>query len=254
MGELFLKRAITVLGELRRAREEIDQLRGLTTGQVAVALSSAAQISLFPHTLEPFRKRYPEVSLVVRDGLFPTIEPQLKDGDLDFYVGPLPELAPAKEFVIEKLFDNTRIILGRRGHPLAKARSLRELADARWIGTSVTVERGAEFNPLFERYGLARPVVEMHMTSALAITLAAAHSDLLILVPEQWRDFAPVAEKLTVFPIQEPLAAPPICIVTRARLPLTPAAQFFADLFRRASLYHLRARDKRRKPAARAAR
>ena len=251
MGELFLKRATTVLGELRRAREEIDQVRGLTTGKVDIALSSAAQISLFPHTLEPFRKRYPDVSLVIRDGLFPNIEPLLKDGEIDFYVGPLPELAPAKEFIVEKLFDNTRMVLGRKGHPLAKARSLRDLADARWIGTSVTVERGAEFSPIFERYGLAKPVVEMHLMSTLAITLAAAHSDLLILVPEQWLNFAPVAEKLTVFPIQEPLPAAPICIVTRARLPLTPAAQFFADLFRRASLYYLRERqEKRRKRPA----
>src|ERR1700759_3115736 len=63
MGELFLNRAITVLGELRRAREEIDQMRGVTGGQVSIALSSAAQIALFPSALPQFRKRYPDVML-----------------------------------------------------------------------------------------------------------------------------------------------------------------------------------------------
>lgn len=242
MGELFLARAVTVLGEVQRAREEIDQARGMTTGHVAIALSSAAQIALFPKTLQAFRKRYPDVLLRVRDGLFPTVETRLKEGKLDFYVGPLPEFAPAKEFIVEKLFDNARVILGRRSHPLAQARSLADLADARWIATSVMVDSGAELGPVFERHGLPKPVVEMHLESSLAITLAAAHSDLLIMAPEQWLDLPLAAEQLEAFAIAEPLPASPICIVTRARLPLTPAAQFLADLFRRASIQYVRAR------------
>ncbi len=242
MGELFLKRAVTVQSELRRAREEIDQVRGVATGHVACALSSAAQISLFPHALPAFRKRYPDVSLNVQDGLFPAIEGELKDGELDFYVGPLPELALAKEFIVEKLFDNTRVILGRRGHPLAKARHLAELVGAGWISTSVTVDSSAELGPLFERYGLPPPVVEMHARAGVTLFPAVANTDLLIMVPEQWLSFPLTTAHLMPFRILEPLPAPPICIVTRSRLPLTPAAQFLADLFRRASLHHLRAR------------
>jgi DNA-binding transcriptional LysR family regulator len=241
MGELFVRRATTVLTEIQRARDEIEQARGLSTGQVAVALSSAAQISLFPRTLEAFRKRYPEVHLRVRDGLFPTIETALKGGELDFYVGPLPEHAPAKDFIVEKLFDNTRVVLGRRGHPLARARALKELAGARWIGTSVTVDSGAELGPVFQRYGLPEPIVDMHL-SGFAVTFAAANSDLLIMVPKQWLEFSLASERLVVFDIQEPLPASPICLVTRARLPLTPAALHFADLFRRASQNYQRTR------------
>jgi LysR family transcriptional regulator of abg operon len=243
MGELFLKRAVTVLGELRRAREEIDQARGMTTGEVSVALSTAAQISLLPHALPAFRKRYSDVSINIRDGLFPAVEARLKEGELDFYVGPLPELAPAKEFVVEKLFDNTRVILGRRDHPLAKAKSLAALTDARWISTSVTVDSGAELGPVFERYGLPRPVIELHASAGVSLMPTVAKSDLLLMVPEQWLSFALGSEDLAVFQILEPLPAPPICIVTRARLPLTPAAQHFADLFRRAGLSYVRGRE-----------
>jgi LysR family transcriptional regulator, regulator of abg operon len=185
--------------------------------------------------------------LSISDGLFPAIETRLKDGELDFYVGPLPELAPAKEFIVEKLFDNTRVILGRDGHPLAKARSLADLADARWIATSVMVDSSAELGPLFERYGLPTPIIDMHVTSGVALMQVVANSDLLIMVPEQWLNFSLASEHLSVFRILEPLPAPPICIVTRARLPLTPAAQYFADLFRRASLHYLRQRRDQKK-------
>ena len=51
----------------------------------------------------------------------------LLDGSMDFYVGPAPARVPG-ELRVEKLFDNTRVILGRKGHPLAQAKSLRELA------------------------------------------------------------------------------------------------------------------------------
>jgi DNA-binding transcriptional LysR family regulator len=250
MGELFLRRANTVLSELQRAREEIDQARGQTTGHVAVALSTAAQIALFPHAIAAFRPRYPEVTLSIRDGLFPRIEASLKDGEIDFYVGPLPEFSPPKDFVVEKLFDNTRVILARKGHPLENARSLSELTGARWISTSVTLDSGAELGPLFERQGLPKPAFDMHATSGVTMIPAVANSDLLIMVPQQWLDFTLLTNQVSVLPIAEPLAAAPICIVTRARLPLTPAALFFADLFRRAGLHHLRALEARRRKTA----
>jgi DNA-binding transcriptional LysR family regulator len=247
MGDLFLQRAKTVLSELQRAREEIDQARGVATGHVTVALSTAAQIALFPHAIAAFRPKYPEVTLSIRDGLFPRIEADLKDGEIDFYVGPLPEFAPAKEFVVEKLFDNTRVILARKGHPLANARSLAELTGARWISTSVTLDSGAELGPLFERQGLPQPVFDMHATSGVTMIPAVANSDLLIMVPQQWLHFTLFTEHVIVLPIEERLPAAPICIVTRSRLPLTPAAQFFADLFRRAALHHMRALEGRQR-------
>lgn len=245
MGELFRKRAVAVLGELRRAREEIDQARGRATGQVTVALSSAAQISLLPHALSAFRKQYPEVRLNIRDGLFPTIETRLRDGDIDFYVGPLPEFTPTKELLVEKLFENTRVVLGRQGHPLGKARTLAELGEARWIATSVTADSGAELEPLFERHGLPKPIVEMHLAAGLALAPAVASTDLLIMVPEQWLSLPLAAEHLMAFDLAEALPAAPICLVTRARLPLTPAAQVFADLFARAGLHYRQARQER---------
>jgi LysR family transcriptional regulator of abg operon len=89
--------------------------------------------------------------------------------------------------------------------------------------------------------------------AGLATTVAVANSDLLIMVPEQWLNFPRASENLAVLPITEPLPAPPICIVTRAQMPLTPAAQFLADLFHRASLHYREARGKqaKRTPARR---
>ena len=239
MGQVFLRRASAIQNELRLATDEIAQLRGGTTGQVSVSLSSAVQMALLPRVIAPFRKRFPDVYLSLNEGSFPMAEASLLEGSIDFYVGPLPALPPSGELLVEKLFDNTRLVFGRKGHPKAGARSLSELADARWIRTLVAVDKSAELAHVFQKYGLEPPRVEITAASTMAIIYAAANSDLLTMLPKQWLEFIATRELLQPIYIEEPLPAPPICIVCRARLPLTPAAEFLADLFRRASGHYL---------------
>jgi LysR family transcriptional regulator, regulator of abg operon len=238
-GEIFLRRAITVQEELRRAREEIDQFAGRIGGLVSIGLSTASHIALLPYALQRFKEKYPGVFLDISEGLLPAMERGLQNGSLDFYVGPLTESPTSKEFTVEKLFDNARLIFGRKDHPLAGARSLRELTGAKWIGTSVTVASDAELGPLFARAGLPPPRIEIQAHFALTMIMAAASSDLLTMLPQQWRHSPLTTALLHTFEIAESLPAAPICIVRRARLPLTPAAEYFCDMMRRAALHHM---------------
>ena len=96
------------------------------------------------------------------EGWYPTLEAGLKDGSVDFYVGPQHERQPSSELVQEQLFDNTRIVLGRKGHPLARARSLRDLVGAEWATTSVTFKAEEELRELFEQHGLPTPRLALH--------------------------------------------------------------------------------------------
>jgi LysR family transcriptional regulator, regulator of abg operon len=233
MGEAFVRRANAVLSEVRRAREEVEQLHGGTHGRVVAGLSLAAHIALLPAALKPFRKRYPQVQLHLIEALYPTLEAGLKDGSVDFYVGPQHERATSPELVQEHLFENTRIVLGRRGHPLAGARSLKALTSAEWATTSVTFKAEEELRDLFEQHGLPAPRLALHSQSALTLMVALANSDLLTMVPVQWTEFAAVSKSLAPIPVEEVFPAPSIVTVRRAGLPLTPAAELLLDLLRR---------------------
>ncbi|WP_428422878.1 LysR family transcriptional regulator [Methylibium sp.] len=236
MGEVFQRRAASVRSDLRRAQEEIDQLRGETHGHLTVCLSSVPHIALLPNALRPFRTRYPKVMLNVIDAVFPRVEASLLDGTIDCYIGPPPEEIPG-ETAMEKLFDNTRVILGRKGHPLAHARSLRELVDAEWITTSITHKAEEELGPLFAKHGLPAPKLVMQAQSALSFLVAMAYSDMLMMLPVQWVQFPLWRDVLAVIPVEEVLPAPPVCILYRTGLPLTPAAEYFCDMMRRASMH-----------------
>jgi LysR family transcriptional regulator of abg operon len=234
MGQTFLRRAHSVRSELQKAKEEIDQLRGEAHGTVTVCLSSVPHLALLPNALRSFRSRFPQVELHVIDAVFPNVETSLIEGRVDCYVGPTPDHIP-RELQAEKLFDNDRIILGRKGHPLAGATSLRELEGAEWITTSITYKAEEELGPLFAEHGLAAPRLAMRAQSALTFLVSMAYSDLLMMLPVQWVKFPLWRDVLQQIHVTEALHAPPICIVQRSGLPLTPAAEYFCDMVRRAS-------------------
>ena len=236
MGEVFLRRASTVRNELRLAQEELDQLRGETHGRLTVALSSVAHMALLPSVLRPFRTRYPNVALDIIDAVYPTIEKDLKESRVDLYIGPAPgEVAP--ELLTEKLFDNTRVIVGRKDHPLAQARSLYDLADAEWITTSITHIAEEELGPLFAQNGLPAPKLVLQAHSTLTFLVALVYSDLLMMLPIQWTKSPLLRHAVQPIHVRELLPAPPVCLVRRNGLPMTPAAEYFCDMMRRAVLH-----------------
>lgn len=235
MGQAFLRRATSIQFEMERTREEIEQLKGVGIGTVSVGLSTVAHIALLPRVIETFRRRYPDVLLKVSEGFFPTMEADIQAGLIDFYVGPLAEDVRPAELTIEPLFDNQRIVVARKGHTLIGATSLVELADARWVTTSITLVGEAELNPLFDSLGLPHPRIVAQAGTAISMLVITASSDLLAMLPQQWLAVVAASPLVEQIKVREAMPGPTICMVGRARLPLTPAAEYLSDLFRRAA-------------------
>ena len=236
MGEVFLRRAKAVRNEFRRAQDELDQLRGETNGHIRMGLSSVAHMALLPDALGPFRQRFPDVTIEIMDTVLPRAVKELKDGIMDLYIGPVHgELSG--ELTAEKLFDNQRIVLCRKDHPLVGAKSLKELAGAEWVTTAITHKGEDELSPLFERHGLPPPRMVIQAHSTLTYLFTIGNSDLLAMLPMQWAQVVAFRQTLQHIRVAEQLKAPAICIVQRTGLPLTPAAEYFCDMVRRASLH-----------------
>ena len=74
LGQAFVRRAIAILNDVRRAKDEFEQLRGNAVGSVAVGLSIAAHLRLLPKTLKQFRRSFPKVRLRIIEGFYPMLE------------------------------------------------------------------------------------------------------------------------------------------------------------------------------------
>lgn len=237
VGAIFLRRAMTVQSELRRAREEVEQFKGSTAGEVSVALSGAAGIALLPTVLASFRRRYPDALMKVSEGLYQVAEAGLLSGEIDLYVGALDTSLTSTLLSVEELFGNERLVFSRPGHPLGGAGSLAELAGAEWVRPTFSGRyTEGDFTRMFETAGLPRPKVVMHARSALMAALAVAKSDLLTVLPRQWLDLPPSLGGLKPINLDISLEAAPVCIIRRADLPTTPMAEHLSDIVRRAGL------------------
>ena len=233
LGQAFVRRATSILHEVRRTGEEMEQLCGLTTGTVTAGLSIAAHLALLPTALVPFRKRYPDTKLHIIEGFYPTLELGLRNGAVDFYVGVDPGRRIAPELSRELVSANRRAVLCRSGHPLASATSLAQLCTADWATTSITAEAEDELGAIFRQHDLPPPNLVLRSQSALTLMTCLLHSDLLAMVPVQWNEAELTHRLLTAIPVAEELAALPMVVITRSDLPLTPAATHLLDLLKR---------------------
>lgn len=234
-GEKFLVRAQIASESLRRGYEEARQFQGDLRGTVSVSLSSAAVLGMLPHAYPRFRKAWPAISVRFVEGQFPVIEPKLRDGELDFFIGPRPERALGSGYQVLKIADNERVVMARRGHPLVHARSLAELVEAEWLVAGIRDRVEEEFEEVFSVYGLPSPAVRSRADSIFVLLGLLATTDALVLLPRVWAASPLFKGVLESIPIRERLPAPDIVQLHAARFPLTPAAEHLSLLLQRAA-------------------
>ena len=239
IGHAFVRRASRVEQELRCAREEVNQLKGESTGQVSVAVSVAASIALLPYVVPKFHERYPDGLLRLSESLFPPVENDIIDGQLEFYVGALDISTSRPSLTVEKLFDNRRLIIGRKGHRLTHAKSLKDLGSAGWVRPTLSPRSAeADFDGVFTSLGLPAPRIVVHSRSALLTVLTVASTNYLTVGPKQWVEDSPFADRIQPILVVNPLEAVPVCLVRKSAVPLTPMGEHLCDLFRRAGLHY----------------
>lgn len=235
-GSLFMQRARMATNELLRAKEEIEQHSGDGNGRVTVSMSTVPHMALLPRVLTTFSRRYPNIRLTVVEGIdFANIETQMRNGAIDCFIGVAPPAKPSSEFHVEHLFNNQRWIVARANHPLANAKSVKELVDASWVLPS-DAYAATLFAHLFRQHQCAVPQKITIANSVFSQMVFLLNSDMIAISPRQLVELAPTMGHLVRIEVAEIIDAPAVVLIRRAAMPLTPAAEYFCDLIRRASV------------------
>jgi DNA-binding transcriptional LysR family regulator len=127
-GRAVVARARLIESELRSIDADIASMMGEIAGTVRVGVIGTTARWLVPRLLETLEQRYPKVRLILVDATTTSLVPQVTEGRLDSAVVNLPVNHP--DIDTEPLFEEDRIIVAPRGHPLADFDeiSLRQLA------------------------------------------------------------------------------------------------------------------------------
>jgi DNA-binding transcriptional LysR family regulator len=65
-GEVLVRHIRETLRDLERARSKIEELKGLTRGEITIAIMSGLAGNLLPRALAQFRRAHPHIKLIVR--------------------------------------------------------------------------------------------------------------------------------------------------------------------------------------------
>lgn len=233
-GQLLYEHAVKVMRELGAAVDGISQLGGRMVGELKVGAVPLAVMLLIPETLRTFGQAFPDIRLRVSEELYIAQLQRLRSGEVDVAIGGIPEGLATGEFVVEKLISTEMVIVVRRGSPLASARSLRDLAEQRWVYTGASGESGYA-RALYERHGLAAPPVGAVVNSTLALLAIVAAGDCVGLLPSQIAALPITAGYLQVVPVAEGGLPLEVGAIIRSGSTVSPAIRHFIAHLHRAA-------------------
>jgi LysR family transcriptional regulator, regulator of abg operon len=223
-GRTLYARARTAQNELARAEEEVRALAGGRSGSVAFGFGPVAAKAIVPEAVSAFRRQFPDSAVRLMEGFVHQLVPLVRDGALDFAVGPgLPEFRADASFKFKAIFHYERVVVARLGHPLVRSRSLRDVSTAEWL----TFEPQGSLEQLFARLGLAAPRAVVQSDSADATIELLARTDMLGILP---RPMPGADARLAIVPVREPLPPFTVGLFVSAHTPLTRAAQVMSRL------------------------
>jgi DNA-binding transcriptional LysR family regulator len=222
-GRALVVRGRVIHGELRKIHDDLATLRGRRDGAVAFGVSPAVIFPLVPDAMTRFRAKWPRAQVRIREGMRTALLPLVRDETLDFTIAENVAGRGDADVKFRPLLQPELVVACRKGHPLARASSLKELEQANWLvfngpGANGALERS------FEAHGLTSPNALVHCESYATALALIARTDLLGLVLRELVE-APMTEQLLQHVnVREKISRPALGIFSRAGAPLSPTA------------------------------
>jgi LysR family transcriptional regulator, regulator of abg operon len=201
-GQVLYEHSKRAVQELQNAQHQIQQLGGQMVGTLRIGAVPLAVMLLMPQTIQTFKRDFPLMQLHVSEELYIAQLQRLRKGEVDVAVGGIPHGLGGGEFEVEPLLRTQMVIVVNKKNPLAKVKSLAELAAVPWIYTGANSEQGYA-RLLFESNGLSAPPVGAVVNSTLVLLSLIAATDFVGLMPEQIAHHPMAKEWLKVVKIKE---------------------------------------------------
>jgi DNA-binding transcriptional LysR family regulator len=234
LGQRLLQRAGAILGECERAEQDMRQLRGDHVGEVTFGMTTEPLVDAFAPVLMEFRARFERVAAHLRTGTSRMMISWIREGTLDFAAALVSKHTDTADLSVTPLYRSDPVIVCRKGHPKARVNSLAELTDCTWVTTrSPNLTEQPHVNrlsQLFDTHGLLPPKIVATVEGLYETLHLVSATDCLSLESSVLTRRGPFADVLTTVPVRERGVEQNVCLLQRAAIPLTPAAQEFATM------------------------
>ncbi|MEQ8343829.1 MAG: LysR family transcriptional regulator [Marinovum algicola] len=227
-GKQILRRAGIIQAELRKMQEEVEQRRGDGTGRLNVTVSPLAASRIIGGTIRRFRRRFPKVRVQITGGHEPMAFGPVRDGLVDFVIGPEPREADAAGLSVAHLVETPISVIASTASRWAGETRLEAIAAADWLMIG-TYKRLPYLQRHFISRGLPPPDPMVTSDSITSILAMVEDGDFLCTFPGLLIDRVCAKWRICALDLDESLQASRIALVTASERPPTPAMQYFAD-------------------------
>jgi DNA-binding transcriptional LysR family regulator len=235
-GLALLKRGAAIFDELRQGIKDIRFLSDPTSGALTIGASIAIAEGFICDVIARLSRRYPRLTFQVHATDTATAYQALLARKVDLAVVHVIE-PPAEDLMnVEPLLQDPHVVVAGAQNPIARRRrvSLAELMDEPWALPLPDQPYGAVVHEAFRAHGLTVPTIVVGSTLPLRTALLMT-SRYLSMVPRVVMHFPPKSRLLRTLPIDLPLTARPLALVTLKNRTLNPLAQLFSDCARQAA-------------------
>jgi DNA-binding transcriptional LysR family regulator len=230
-GQALIKRSLTVFDELRQSVKDIESLRDPTVGEARIGCTGTLAAGIVPVVIETLTRRHPRISIQVNDADFNTLLRELRDRNVDLAIGRAMAPVADEDIESEKLFDDRLLVVAGLQNKWAGRRKIRfdDLLGEPWTLPPAGSVAATLIDDAFQSARLPTPRASVPSSSiSVAIHLAAAGRFLCVL-PESMISFSAKHLPLKVLPIDLPVQARPVVIVTLRNRTLNPVAKLFIE-------------------------
>jgi LysR family transcriptional regulator of gallate degradation len=234
-GEILIRHAKLVFGEITSAIGDIVAHEGVITGRVVVGALPLSGAFLMPRAINLLLAEHPEVQVTVVDGTYQSLMQGLRCGDVDIIVGGLSQAVPEFDVVHEQLFEDQLVVVARSGHPLAHAPdlSLADLSHAEWVLPRKVTPGRARLDDVMGTAGLHIDGTSVESNSLPTIRGLLVNSDRLSVISRHQLYFEEVTNLLIELPVALHASALPIGLRTLANSSPSASAKALSEQFRR---------------------
>ncbi len=232
-GNLLVARARRVLTELEAARQELDRVRGIQTGQVTVgAMHTMGPVDI-TLVLARFHELHPQVELTVREDDSDALAALLRVDAIDLAFLSVTERVESHGLALQQILMEELVVVLPQNHPLAGREEIRmiELSQEEFI----SYREGARLRELLmsaaDEAGFT-PRIFLESNESRRIRRLVARGLGVTILPRSHAIGVGTADRIAVARVVEPRLARDITLAWRSGRRLPPAVAEFLNITR----------------------
>ncbi|CAK9888711.1 MULTISPECIES: LysR family transcriptional regulator [Pseudomonas] len=233
-GQTLLPHARQIASQLENAQRDMASLRGEAPSRLCVGVTPWFGQTLLAAAVQAFRRQMPAVQLELYEGLQAVSLALLRNGQMQFALGPAGAL-PSQEFSHEPLARYRMRVLAHIEHPQQAAHSLEQLLEHDWVMNFTQASQAQVLQQLFGRHGysVAPGRIVCAQSSAMLSSLII-DAGMLGYSPEPMLLCEPLRDKARALVLDEALEEGDISVIRLRDQALDPAARCFVQCLQQA--------------------